>query len=378
VSNTLEIEKAAEAIAASKGVLSKKKFTVGFDGFVDQIIHPVATRSNKLEFQRIPTLTEFAARIASAAGKSANIELVPMQEKLGGNGPLMAMAASGMGCQVTCIGMMGYPEILPVFQVLKNICNVVSVGAPGQTDALEFTDGKLMLGKLNTIKDMNWARLVEVVGEAKLKELLVQTDMVACTNWTMLTEMDEIIENMIRIVPTISESSKVKFFFDLADPEKRSHADILRVLTQIQALNKKAEVVLGLNLRESEQVSEVLGIKEKPVESVAGVEAAALRVRERLGIYGVVVHAIKYAGASVKSDSAGIEGPYCPSPKLSTGAGDHFNGGFCAGLIAGLSVKDALYSGVGASGWYVRNAKSPNADDVVGLLSQWAKGLLKD
>lgn len=375
MSHILEIEKASEAIAARKSVMASKKFTVGFDGFVDQIIHPVATRSNKLEFQRIQTLTEFAARIASAAGKSANIELVPTQEKLGGNGPLMAMATSGMGCKTTCIGMMGYPEILPVFQVLKNICDVVSVGAPGQTDALEFTDGKLMLGKLNTIKDMNWSRLVEVLGETKLKELFVQSDMVACTNWTMLTEMDEIIENIIRIVP---ENSKVKFFFDLADPEKRSHADILRVLTQIQALNKKANVVLGLNLRESEQVSEVLGIPEKPVESVAGVAAAAVRVRERLGIHGVVVHAIKYAGAAVLSESAGIEGPYCPSPKLSTGAGDHFNGGFCSGLIAGLSVRDALYSGVGASGWYVRNAKSPKVDDVVGLLSQWAKGLLKD
>ena len=75
---------------------------------------------------------------------------------------------------------------------------------------------------------------------------------------------------------------------------------------------------------------------------------------------------------------AGIEGPFCPSPKLSTGAGDHFNGGFCGGIMADLSVLDALYCGVGASGWYVRNARSPTSEDVVGLLRAWGAGTLND
>jgi sugar/nucleoside kinase (ribokinase family) len=369
------IIQAAEAIAARKSTMRSKKFLVGFDGFVDEIIHAVGTRKNNHEYQRIQTIGEFAARIASAAGKSANIELVPILEKLGGNGPLMAMAAAGMGAQVTCVGMLGYPDLHPVFKPLKSICKVVSVGAPGHTDALEFNDGKLMLGKLNTIKDMCWQRLLEVVGEPVLRELFFLSDMVACTNWTMLTEMGEIIDNMIRMVP---EGCKVKFFFDLADPEKRPREDLEKVLQQIMALSKKTEVILGLNLREAEQVSGVLGIPAKPEESAKGVEAAAIRVRERMGLYGVVVHAIKYAGASVAGQSAGIEGPYCPKPKLSTGAGDHFNGGFCGGIMADLPVLDALYSGVGASGWYVRNGRSPTSDDVVGLLKQWGNGTLVD
>ncbi len=375
MSDSKPIINAAEAIGARKSVMRSKKFLVGFDGFVDEIIHAVGTRKNNHDYERIQTIAEFAGRIASAAGKSANIELVPLLEKLGGNGPLMAMAAAGMGAQVTCVGMLGYPELHPVFKPLKSICKVVSVGAPGHTDALEFNDGKLMLGKLNTIKDMCWKRLLEVVGEPVLRELFFLSDMVACTNWTMLTEMEEIIENMIRMVP---EGCKVKFFFDLADPEKRERKDLEKVLNQIMALSKKTEVILGLNLREAEQVSEVLGLKIKPEESAKGVEAAAIRVRERMGLYGVVVHAIKYAGASVGGESAGIEGPYCAKPKLSTGAGDHFNGGFCGGIMADLPVLDALYTGVGASGWYVRNARSPTADDVVGLLKQWGTGTLKD
>ena len=375
VNDQKDIIKAADAIAARKAVMRTKKFLVGFDGFVDEIIHAVATRKNNHEYKRIETITEFAGRIASAAGKSANIELVPVQEKLGGNGPLMAMAAAGMGVQVTCIGMLGYPELHPVFKPLKSICKVVSVGIPGHTDALEFHDGKLLLGKLNTIKDMCWNRLLEVVGEPVLRELFFLSDMVACTNWTMLTEMEEIIENMTRMVP---EGCKVKFYFDLADPDKRPRTDLMRVLDQIQALNKKTDVILGLNLREAEQVSDVLGIKELPQESALGVKETSARVRDRLGLHGVVVHAIKYAGATIGEESAGIEGPYCPSPKLSTGAGDHFNGGFCGGIMADLPVLDALYSGVGASGWYVRNGRSPTSEDIVGLLRAWAAGTLKD
>ncbi len=373
VKNTEDVFKAAETIAAHGEVLKTKKFVIGFDGFVDEIIHAVATRKNKNEYERIKTIAEFGARISSAAGKSANIELVPQLVKIGGNGPLMAMAASGMGCDVTCIGLMGYPTIHPVFDTLEKICKVISVGNPGHTDALEFLDGKLMLGKLNTIKDMNWNRLVEVIGKEALKAIFAQADMVACTNWTMITEMGEILEHIHDIIP---EKSKAHFFFDLADPEKRPVKDLEHMLHQIQALNKKAKCVLGLNLREAEQVSRILGVTETPKDSTDGVREAAERISTKMGLHGMVVHAVKYAGAFVDGQSDGIAGPYCASPKLSTGAGDHFNGGFCSGLLAGLDVKDALYSGVGASGWYVRNGRSPKNSDVVELLQDWAGGNL--
>lgn len=366
---------AALAIEAKRAAIQAQRFTIGFDGFVDEIIHAVSTRQSKDAFTRIATLTEFSQRIASAAGKSANIELVPLLEKMGGNGPLMASAVAGMGAQVTCVGMLGYPDLLPVFKPMQQFAKVISVGQPGHTDALEFQDGKLMLGKLNTIKDMNWKRLMDVIGEKPFLDLLLGSNMVACTNWTMLTEMEEIFSELIRILP---KNSPVTFFFDLADPEKRDRKDMEKVLEQIRALNERGRSVFGLNLREAEQVSDVLGLKEMPDETEGGVEGAAVRIRKAMGIHGVVVHAIKCAGASVGTESAGIPGPYCASPKLSTGAGDHFNGGFTSGLMGGLSVRDSLYSGVGASGWYVRNAKSPKLDDVVGLLRQWAEGHIQD
>ena len=373
--NNPSIQKAAESLEKSASRISQTRFTIGFDGFVDEILHAVDTRSSKKDWTRLRTLVEFAARAAAAAGKSANIEMVPQQIKAGGNGPLMSMAVTGMGGQVDCIGLLGYPNIHPVFQSLGEKATLFSVGNPGHTDALEFMDGKLMLGKLNTISSMCWEKLQEVIGADRFRELILDANLVACTNWTMLTEMESILDHLIEMVPS---DSSVRFFFDLADPEKRSHEDLKQVLAQISRLNTHAHCLLGLNLREAEQVSEVLGLQEMPVETSESVEAAAIRIAKALGLHGVVVHAIKCAGAIIDGETAGIDGPYCANPKLSTGAGDHFNGGFVSGWMGGLSVQEALYSGVGTSGWYVRNARSPGHADVVTFLKNWAAGKLDD
>ena len=365
------IRAAAEALETSTERFSQVRFAIGFDGFVDEILHAVDTRQSRTSFERILTIPQFSDRVRAAAGKSANIEVVPIQVKLGGNGPLMSLAVAGMGGKVTCIGLLGYPHVLPVFKPLADKAELLSVGNPGRTDALEFQDGKVMIGKLDTIENMCWQRLQDIIGPDRFKALMVGSDLVACTNWTMLTEMDEILENLIRMVP---EKSSVRFFFDLADPEKRDRADLARVLGQIGALNKRARCILGLNLREAEQVSEVLGLAQAVEETLASVEGAAARIAKAMDLHGVVVHAVRCAGAFIDGETAGIDGPYCGNPKLSTGAGDHFNGGFVSGLMSGLDTRGALYSGVGTSGWYVRNARSPERSDVIGFLRDWAEG----
>ncbi|HLP83556.1 MAG TPA: hypothetical protein VK157_04335, partial [Phycisphaerales bacterium] len=71
---------------------------VGFDGFTDAILHAVSTRTSMRvdDFARIATITEFSQRIAAAAGKSTNIELVRQERRFGGNGPLMASGLAGL------------------------------------------------------------------------------------------------------------------------------------------------------------------------------------------------------------------------------------------------------------------------------------------
>jgi sugar/nucleoside kinase (ribokinase family) len=53
---------------------------------------------------------------------------------------------------------------------------------------------------------------------------------------------------------------------------------------------------------------------------------------------------------------------------ITTGAGDHFNAGFCVGRMLGAPLDVSLQIGVGTSGFYVRTAKSPTVADTAGFL----------
>ena len=61
-------------------------------------------------------------------------------------------------------------------------------------------------------------------------------------------------------------------------------------------------------------------------------------------------------------------GPFTAKPNITTGAGDHFNAGFCVGRMLGLGLAESLQTGVATSGFYVRSAKSPAAADLVKFL----------
>jgi sugar/nucleoside kinase (ribokinase family) len=56
---------------------------------------------------------------------------------------------------------------------------------------------------------------------------------------------------------------------------------------------------------------------------------------------------------------------------ITTGAGDHFNSGFCLGKLLGFPTAQCLLTGVTTSGFYVRTAKSPGLKDLANMLRLW-------
>src|SRR5882762_1315521 len=111
---------------------------VGLDGFVDEIIHVVNKRDDAERYHRLPTIEALAERIAAAAGKSTNMEMVIQHTKLGGNGPIMANALARLGIKVTYVGALGYPIMDSVFNEFAMRAEVHSVADAGRTNALEF------------------------------------------------------------------------------------------------------------------------------------------------------------------------------------------------------------------------------------------------
>jgi sugar/nucleoside kinase (ribokinase family) len=165
--------------------------------------------------------------------------------------------------------------------------------------------------------------------------------------------LDEVIPNI--------ERHERKLFVDLADPEKRTHEDILDALRLLTRFQDQVDVVLGLNLKESLEVADVLGLPGVS-DPEGAIEENARAIREKLGLACVVIHPRRgAAAATMDGKSARFEGPFVERPKISTGAGDHFNAGFCLGRVLGFSLDESLCLGVGTSGYYVRNAASPTA-----------------
>src|SRR5262245_27274450 len=140
-------EQTAARLMAGVERASRLRAFVGLDGFVDEIIHVVDKRDDATIFQRLPTISRLAERLAGAAGKSTNIELVTQRTKLGGNGPIMANALARLGIKVTYVGALGYPHLHSVFADFASNAEVHSIADPGHTDALEFDEGNLLLYK---------------------------------------------------------------------------------------------------------------------------------------------------------------------------------------------------------------------------------------
>jgi sugar/nucleoside kinase (ribokinase family) len=357
---------AADLLATRAASLPQRPVTIGLDGFVDSIIRAVDKRDSATEFTPLPTITALVERLARAAGKSTNLELWVERVKLGGNGPIMANALAAFGAPTTYIGNLGYPHVHPAFEELAQRATVISIAEPAYTDALEFNDGKLMFGKRKSLYDVNWPNLVERVGHDRLHALFQSSALIGLQNWTMLPAMSDIWQHVLdEICPHLK--ARHTFFFDLADPESRDAKDIRQALGLIAKFQKHFETYLGLNEKESFHIGEVLGY-HGATEGEDAVKAVAKFVHDKLKIAGVVVHPRAYAVAASATGVVKAQGPFVENPLISTGAGDHFNAGFCLGKLIGADDEAALQLGVGTSGYYVRTAKSPSAADLAGFL----------
>ena len=93
-------------------------------------------------------------------------------------------------------------------------------------------------------------------------------------------------------------------------------------------------------------------------------------IREELKLSCVVIHPRRGAAAAIEGESASFAGPFVQQPKISTGAGDHFNAGFCLGRVLGFSLSESLCVGVATSGYYVRHAESPTASQLAEFIAE--------
>jgi sugar/nucleoside kinase (ribokinase family) len=182
--------------------------------------------------------------------------------------------------------------------------------------------------------------------------------------------MNEIWEAVLAEICPLLQGPRRLLFIDLADPEKRTPADIRAALDLVVRFEKYFDVILGLNEKESGEIGKILGL-ETSDSSREGLAARGRKIQALVPVGTLVIHPTSYALAVSRGGVSLVEGAFTPKPRITTGAGDHFNSGFCLGRLLGFDNAQSLLTGVATSGHYVRTAASPTLAELARFLQNW-------
>ena len=341
---------------------------IGFDGFIDEIVHVVDHRSDINNFSKIKTIRDYSSRLMTGSGLSTNIEIVPIMRKLGGNGPNFAVPLQLFGMEIVYTGSVGKESFDPVFNRLSENMELIGLAEPGFSQCFEFDDGKIIVSRTECLNDVTPESLVSAVGDKRLLDLLCKSNLIAMNNWTMIPYMSDIWEMVLKnYIPKMRERcdiSKKIIFVDMADPEKRTADDINRALKILGEYTRAGfRTVLGLNKKEACEIAEING---KKIADYSGypLEDICRFIAGIVDLTCLLVHPVDRAAMIEGGKYTETPGPFCEKPLLTTGAGDNFNAGFVYGYIKGFDPVDCLRCGVGTSGFYVRNARSPKLTEL--------------
>ncbi len=334
---------------------------VGFDGFVDKILKPVRMKDKEgTEF--FLTMKEFADYLIGKEGKSCSVAVEKVQEKIGGNMPIVANALGTLGCRTVCVGAMGIPEVLPIFRKMSGNCRLVSVANPGYSDALEFESGKLMLGDNGDIDALDYRRLVEAVPEEAFISYLEECDGAAFLNWGELIGSNDIWENILfKILPRCKFGGKKIMLMDFSDFSKRQKEEVEKLTELMKGYAQYFDIVVSLNENELEQFSEKLGFEETDTEG------KVLTLSRRFACKELVLHLLG-ASCYVKDDKViSIKKEIVKNPRTITGGGDNFNAGLLLGLLLKMNMETAVRFGAGLSSLYVKYGRGSNMEGTEGI-----------
>ncbi len=349
------------------------RIVVGFDGFVDRIQKVVQKKvgQKNLYYSQID---HFARHIATLASRSGQIELSLQETKIGGNAPIMAQSIACLGLECCCIGTMGWPQIVPVFKGLHQNIEIKTLAPPAQTDAYEFDDGKLIFSECSTFTKLNWEYLKTVVGLQIIKEKIEQSNLFAAVDWVNLPWCNSLWKGILEEIVVPGGKTDRIYFFDIADPSRKSTSEIKEVLKIISDYHAYGCVVLGLNETEAREVHAALsGNREfafsQPLEEIGAF------IFSHITVSTLMIHPVDHTLLFNKDGKYLVSGRVVTKPKILTGGGDNLNAGFCLGQLLNLPPEQAILLGMATSGAYVQNGQSPSPDDLISYLQQWEDGL---
>lgn len=341
------------------------RVTLGFDGFVDTIVRLVRQRtSSGIEY--FQTMAQWVEYQGERTGKNFSVEVENQTMKLGGNMPIMANALGNLGCQVDCIGALGFPDIHPAFQAMNQNCNLLTFSNPGITQAIELGDGKMILGEMSELNRAHWSVVKSRVGIDKIIEAVNQAHLLAMVNWGEINHGTSFWEGMLNdVLPRCNKTENRLIFFDLADFSKKPTDEIVKALALLPSFSQSGKVVLGLNRNEANAICEQLigSVGESTMKDIAELLYPKLRVDTLL------IHHRTEAIAMNARQQVAVNSKLIESPVLLTGAGDNFNAGFCMGMMLKLGLDECLQLAHAQSHFYITHGASPTMPQLINAIT---------
>lgn len=348
------------------------KAFIGYDGYIDKIQRVV--RSKNLQGSDFfPSIGHLAERLGELSGMSGQLELVTSEIKIGGNAPIMAHALASLGVSNWCVGGLDHP----IFDQMHGGCERVSIGSPAETNALEFDDGKIILSEVSVFKQWKWSFIRDKAGLDRLWRTYQGSDLIAFVDWANVPFANDLWKGYLNEVvrPQMDMRNTIPlFFFDLADPSKRSAGEIREALDIVAQYQEFGRVFLGMNENEARRIWAVMKVTDPrgtSGEEFPGLQTMAEQIRSSSGINAVLIHPTDRSLLVTDQGVKEIPGRLVRAPKVLTGGGDNFNAGFCLGLLHGLGLESCMILAMATSGAYVEDGQSPDIPALGDYLQRW-------
>jgi len=362
-----------ETLADSLPGLSDNRLpvVVGFDAFVDENIRIVDRRLGDGACVPMPQIDDFGNWVKRAAGRSGMREYLLEERAPGGCALNLGDGLAALGHPVDAYIGVGDP-VLPVFESLsQRFRTVQSLGmGPGRSTVLQFDDGKLILGNFEELRALTPDWLRPRLQQSDFRSRCEAAAGIVFTSWASYPRLSD-CWRMMQTDVLAGMNVRPELFFDLADPVGRSAEELSAMLTCLADWSGVGAVTLSLNENEAEQLAGVLGLGDdfpkRPIVNRAD------DLRSGIGIGRLVIHAVDRAASATEAGRFEAAGPYCARPVKTVGAGDRFNAGCFAGILAGFGENDCLALGNAISGFFVRRGRSPDRSELADFLLEWRK-----
>ena len=344
------------------------KILLGSDGFVDETYEIVDVRKSLAEFVPMHKLRQFGELIVARADGGVGLEIVPKRRCEGGFGINTGRVAGGLGLKPLLPGFYGKQAIDPAFEEFEATCELLSLGDPAVTIALEFGDGKVLMSSMQAVAGLNWEDYKNHFGEEKLKQMFTGVDILGLGYWSLTGNFDNLLQGFMEQYETLTPPRRM--FFDFADIKKKSSESFFKSIELIQSFNSKVPMTISLNEHEVLELLSRVGVPLPELKPAALVSALST-AREKLGLDELVVHTPEFAAvtSATEGEAFAIQERQTSILRLA-GAGDSFNGGYVCASLGDLPAKERLVIANAVAAFFVTRASGPTKEELLAQIEK--------